>query len=310
MSDVLTENNNTSTEIINTSTEITNNIIQKSIYKVLEKIVKDIDNDFDEKVTQNNNPCIQYAIIPEDIKNEFIGIIKKNGFELGNYSNISSNIAIKREVFKNTYKDLYFNYQTWLNNTFFKTKQITKFETDIALKVQYYDDNIFQPTGSSYFHREFVKENDTDMIEYGSTTNTHLILFYLSSINCKAMCGTVIKYQNKKGDIKKIILPAYDNLVYCIRDCCFVHKSPNSISVYDDKNEYSFIYRVLVRSYISLNDIYFEEPICPLIVPNPKYKYTTEGGKIKKSKKRKYIKHHNLRFRRKSKRKSRLIKRP
>ena len=43
---------------------------------------------------------------------------------------------------------------------------------------------------------------------------------------------------------------ADDNIVYCLRDCCFAHMSPVAIP-FDVENEDAIITRKIVRSYVT-----------------------------------------------------------
>jgi len=281
--------------------EITKNIINTAVNRATYKKVVDNIN----KNLVGDDLCIQYAIIPENLKKIFIDQFNpKNNVKEITYQwepekiyKVYNNIT--PDIFKKEYENLYTEYKIWLESIFFKKKNFITFDTDIMLRTQIYVKNTDTYEFNSAYHREFDDKDNR------KTPNTHLILYYPFLNNCLTDCGTQIKYMNTNGEIKEIILPADDNVVYCIRDCCFVHMTPYS----NPKTRGMNIDRVLVRSYVTLEGYKFETSLCPTLL----------GGYNQKKRKYKSKKHHILKNRTKKQRlskgyifkgKSRLVERP
>jgi hypothetical protein len=118
-------------------------------------------------------------------------------------------------------------------------------------------------------HREFTNKEEVESKTNNTiandknklTTNTHFILYYPILENCKSLCGAEVVYYDKDQNKKTVILPADDNVVYCIRDCCFIHKTPDSVFI--DENEP--ITRVIIRTYVTPEGKEFENMLCPLL---------------------------------------------
>jgi len=287
------------------TSEITQNIINTAVNRATyKKVVDKINNDFAPE-TIKYNPCIQSAIIPEDIRQLFLSeySYEKNIEKISDYAeppvyfnrykHINFETFKKNEVIYNTYK-------TWLAKEFFQGETLDKFETDITERIQYYGHNEKSYVVEGDDHREFKDDNEFVQQKQNLTTNTHLILYYLKLENCQSNCGTKIKYIDNDKNEKELILQADDNVVYCIRDGCFAHNTPISIPITMN----SPINRILVRSYVTPKGRKFEKSLCPNFVKWGK------GGKLKKTKNHKSRKHHTRTLRNRRKRKSRLVKRP
>ena len=284
-------------------------IIDESI---IHEIIHEINNSFDPEFV-NNNPCIQSAMIPKNLKQQFIDkfniqinqtIIKMPDFGEGITSfNIYKRIS--SEDFQKNEERLYNDYKTWLKTTFFpSSNKFIRFGTEIVLRTQEFSDGMYDSING--YHREFASEeeinNDFNLRRNGVTSDSHLILYYPILENCRSHCGTRIKYNDKHGETHELILPADDNIVYCIRDCCFAHSGPISIPISYGEN----INRVLVRSMVTPEGHAYEDSQCPTFVkygkPNSKNWRNMSanqkgvGGKTRKHKhKYKYRKHRTLR---------------
>lgn len=283
--------------------------IDNSLYEV---VVNSINTDLGCDPRDKCKKCIQFAIIPQDLKKIFIENFNPetnveevvfNFFIEGDNNKL---ILYKYIDFKNfeTYKkdnDLYNQYKSWLETTFFGDIKFSTFNTDITLRTQSFDRDSNTYVVESAYHREFDDKSKR------KTPNTHLILYYPILNNCSSDCGTKIKYMVKDtNEIKEIILPADDNVVYCIRDCCFLHMSPPS----KPKTEGEDIQRVIVRSYVTPTGCTFEKSLCDSLL-------LESGGEKQKKRKYKSRKYHTLQNQTKKrklhpsiKRKSRLVKRP
>ena len=232
------------------------------------KAVDSINTDLVVGDETNKGTCIQYAIINKKLKKLFIDQFntKQNfknivvpGFPGEPDTKMSVYNYIGFATFEGKYKVLYRTYKKWLETTFFPNTTFKSFSTDVTLRTQSYDKNKDTYEVESAYHREFAKKT---IFHTKKTENTHLILYYPILNNCKEDCGTKIKYMNKNNEIKEVILPADNNIVYCIRDCCFVHMTPLSQPEVHGMD----IDRVLVRSYVTPEGSEFEESLCPTLL--------------------------------------------
>ena len=195
-------------------------------------------------------PCIQSAIIPPVFKELFIMIGNK----------------IRKEItmiptLKTKYKELDDLYKNWLMEKFFENNELSSYKTDMSERVQDADGTVY-----SSWHREFCNpEKKCDIPEpfkTDITSNTHIVLYYPILENCLEECGTRIRFMNKENQQIELTLPADENVVYCLRDCCFSHISPTAIPI--ERKEP--ITRVIVRSYITPKGMSWEKSRCPTLV--------------------------------------------
>jgi hypothetical protein len=99
---------------------------------------------------------------------------------------------------------------------------------------------------ATYLHREFPP--------FKKEFNSSYIGFYTMSIhNCETGCSTKIIYQTQDGVIKSTHLPN-DNKLYLIKDCIFLHVSPEMIKV----NPFEPIIRNLIVCEIEFFDRQWE----------------------------------------------------
>jgi hypothetical protein len=189
----------------------------------------------------------------------------------------------------------YGKYRDWIKDTFFNHSEIY-FNMDISTKFMMKNqdkenqDKENKPylnfSAANYYHREFVDKTHFLRTKQNFTTNTHLIIYYPRIMNCSYDCGTSIKYVDKNLKWKEFRLLTNNDVVYCIRDCCFLHKTPTSIPVETGPE----ISRTLIRSYVRLKDgPEYEESLFPSEQDRPEFSYVKKrGGKsIKKRKSRK-----------------------
>jgi len=195
------------------------------MYESITDLVADINSKFDP-----GDACIQFAKIPPNLKLLFESVITA-GLDYDGKNNLTTNPALN------------YAYEDWLNDTFFDiNKNITQ-KTDITIRIQ-------EPGGINYslWHREFRNPELTYTwpVANNVASNTHIVLYYPVLTNCKENGGTRIRY-NINGEYTEVSLPADTDTVYCLRDCCFSHMSPQTIPVDATKP----IVRVIVRSYVT-----------------------------------------------------------
>lgn len=209
---------------------------------------------------------IQVARIDYALKTKFMNII--SGPKIGEEHKINDLSCVNDKDFDSIYK-------AWLSETFFKGAQFNSYKTDITKRIQYSDDVVY-----SNWHREFCNPDKLSTIglplRNQITSNTHIVLYYPLIENCKKNCGTRLRFNTKDGGIRDITLPTNENMVYCLRDCCFSHMSPTSEAIDESKP----IERVIVRSYITPVGYTWETSKCPLLVAD-----WGSGGMYKKDKK-------------------------
>ena len=288
--------NNDFKELLEAEKNRRENLIKKNNRNLdIDSIVANINANVNiEKFDIDNKPCIQSANIPGDIQNEFIQYLKNN-----NYSD-KSNSDLCNEPFYGKYRD-------WIKDTFFNHSEIY-FNMDISTKFMMKNqdkenqdkenqdkenqDKENKPylnfSAANYYHREFVDKTHF-LRKKNFITNTHLIIYYPRIMNCSYDCGTSIKYVDKNLKWKEFRLLTNSSVVYCIRDCCFLHKTPTSIP-FEIGPEIS---RTLIRSYVRLKDgPEYEESLFPSEQDRPEFSYVIKrgGNKIKKRKSRKYRK--------------------
>jgi hypothetical protein len=224
-------------------------------------IVNTINEDIGDQITQENK-CIQCAMIPPKLKYMCIKYYKRV-FKPNGGNNIND------LTFKTDNKSFIGKYETFIKQEFFDNINLKNFEFSMQERTQ-----TKTTTGNTKHlfiknqeHREFVSKKEAEsmkLIEKHKntiTTNTHFILYYPILENCKSDCGAEVVYYNKYNERKTVILPADDNVVYCIRDCCFIHKTPDSEFI--DENEP--ITRVIIRTYVTPEGGEFENMLCPLL---------------------------------------------
>ena len=203
--------------------------------------------------------CIQSAVIPPFIKDYFLSMHDLKDLQ-----------CLNPEM-NNLYK-------SWLSETFFNNYNFSYYNTDITKRVQDADGTVY-----SSWHREFCNPNKKDNIGMPAklyiTSNTHIVFYYPLLNNCKDNCGTRIKYLSSDGSTVIITLPANNDIVYCLRDCCFAHISPKAIPEVLTEP----ITRVIVRSYITPEGESWETSKCPAFV-------SEWGTGVNKKTKRKNIK--------------------
>jgi hypothetical protein len=276
--------NNDFKELLEAEKNRRENLIKKNNRNLdIDSIVANINANVNiEKFDIDNKPCIQSANIPGDIQKEFIQYLKNN-----NYSD-KSNSDLCNEPFYGKYRD-------WIKDTFFNHSEIY-FNMDISTKFMMKNqdkenqDKENKPylnfSAANYYHREFVDKTHFLRTKQNFTTNTNLIIYYTRIMNCSYDCGTSIKYVDKNLKWKEFRLLTNNDVVYCIRDCCFLHKTPTSIPVETGPE----ISRTLIRSYVRLKDgPEYEESLFPSEQDRPEFSYVKKrGGKsIKKRKSRK-----------------------
>lgn len=195
-------------------------------------------------------PCIQFAIIPPYFKELFIII----GNKIREERTMIPTLKTKYDEFDELYKK-------WLMETFFDKNNLSTYNTDMSERVQDVDGTVY-----SRYHREFcnpAKKCDIpEPFKTDITSNTHIVFYYPILENCLHECGTRIRFMNKENQQIELTLPADENVVYCLRDCCFSHISPTAIPIERDKP----ITRVIVRSYITPNGMSWETSRCPSLV--------------------------------------------
>lgn len=236
--------------------------IQKQESYYIEEQVNEINTNFD-----SESKAIQYASIPIELKKKLLTI---------DFSKSYKNDELQKRQFQTIYNE----YNTWIKTTFFNNRDII-FEMNISNENDMYIEHTKQYLRFyDNYHREFNKQNP----------NTHLIIYYPNNTNCLSNCGTSIKYIDKNSnEWRYLSLLTNDDLVYCIRDCCFLHKTPTSIP-FEIGPEIS---RTLIRSYVRLKDgPEYEESLFPSEQDRPEFSYVIKrgGNKIKKRKSRKYRK--------------------
>lgn len=127
--------------------------------------------------------------------------------------------------------------------------------TDIPVKYHTHDISIRNPKKSqgldSEYHREFHpafnKINQPN--EYGL-----IVLFYYSLGECKGPCGTQFLFQDVNKEFKEFIFPAESGDIIVVKDCKFLHKTPNIMQNIDRK---------IIRSYVTTEDNKYEPLSCP-----------------------------------------------
>lgn len=195
-------------------------------------------------------PCIQFAFIPPVFRDLFIIIGNKIREE-----------RTMIPTLKTKYNELDELYKKWLMETFFDKNNLSTYNTDMSERVQDVDGTVY-----SSWHREFCnpekKCHISQPFQSFITSNTHIVFYYPILENCLGECGTRIRFMNKENQQIELTLPVDENVVYCLRDCCFSHISPTAIPIEHDKP----ITRVIVRSYITPNGMSWETSRCPSLV--------------------------------------------
>jgi len=223
---------------------------------MIQQLVEQINFDLGEQ-------CIQSAVIPPFLKQLF----------LSNSSLDMEDIACFGDN----------NYKVWLSETFFQNSTFSYYNTDITKRKQDADGTVY-----SSWHREFCNPAKKDKIgmplKLSITSNTHIVFYYPLLDNCKDDCGTRIKYVSRDGETVTRTLPANNDIVYCLRDCCFAHMSPTAIPEVLTEP----ITRVIVRSYITPKGASWETSMCPDFVSEwgrgNKTKYKNRKTKCKNRK--------------------------
>lgn len=110
--------------------------------------------------------------------------------------------------------------------------------------------NISQGLASEYhreFHPPFNKTTPSDQYEL-------IVFFYYSLPNCKGPCGTQFLFQTKDDMIKEFIFPATSGDIIVVKDCKFLHKTPEIMQNVDRK---------IIRSYITTDTGNYKPLSCP-----------------------------------------------
>ena len=232
------------------------------LHRQIDETVKEINSHFDSELN-----CLQYEIIPEQLKKKFIELINDKGD-----NPYVHNLHTVKPI-------LNIQYRHWLQRVFFDNT-VKSYTTDISKRTQDIDGTIM-----TRWHRDFCNPSKKHLVnlplQLYITSDTHIVLYYPFIENCKEHCGTSLKFYGKNGETIIKTLPADDNVVYCWRDCCFAHSSPNAVPLDITQP----INRILVRSIITASGEDWQGSLCPEFVCE-----WGHGGKHKKNKRSKNIK--------------------
>ena len=174
---------------------------------------------------QRNNTlgCIRYTVLPNDILN----LLKKKV----DHTQFSINIP---------------EYTNFIENTFFSGLKFEKSVTQIR------EINSLRKINSQKLHREFQEPTEhSQLLNYN-----YLVICYLKLDNCTPEdCGLGIQYTSKSNEIKTVILPAFEGIVFMVRDSCLYHFTPQL----EPQNKSTPVIRILIRDYYRVNGYGFEE---------------------------------------------------